>query len=129
LRHEYRIAGQGTPLVIYSKNPESSLKEQHYPTTGISLGVTAVKEENPGQVPLLKLYDSFDPVVARSARGPNAIAANYTATLAVLNSRARKVAGSAADHSCDRTIQDLPPAFISSIRTILTRFRSFLFTA
>ena len=96
LRHEYRIAGQGTPLVIYSKNPESSLKEQHYPTTGISLGVTAVKEESPGQVPLLKLYDSFDPVVAHSARGPNAIAANYTATLAVLNSRARKVAGSAA---------------------------------
>jgi hypothetical protein len=96
LRHEYRIAGQGTPLVIYSKNPESSLKEKHYPTTGISLGVTAVKEESPGQVPLLKLYDSFDPVVARSARGPNAIAANYTATLAVLNSRARKVAGSAA---------------------------------
>jgi len=96
LRHEYRIAGQGTPLVIYGKNPESSLKEKHYPTTGISLGVTAVKEESPGQVPLLKLYDSFDPVVARSARGPNAIAANYTATLAVLNSRARKVAGSAA---------------------------------
>src|SRR5246127_3929905 len=96
LRHEYRIAGQGTPLAIYSKNPESSLKEQHYPTTGISLGVTAVKEESLGQVPLLKLYDFFDPVVARSARGPNAIAANYTATLAVLNSRARKVAGSAA---------------------------------
>jgi pimeloyl-ACP methyl ester carboxylesterase len=96
LRHEYRIAGRGTPLVIYSKNPESSLKERHYPTTGITLGVTAVKEESPGHLPLLKLYDSFDPVVVRSARGPNAIAANYTATLAVLNSRAKKVAGSAA---------------------------------
>jgi hypothetical protein len=48
LRHEYRIAGPGTPLVIYSKNPESSLKEKHYPSTGISLGVTAVKEESQG---------------------------------------------------------------------------------
>jgi pimeloyl-ACP methyl ester carboxylesterase len=96
LRHEYRVTGKGIPLVVHSKNPKNSLKERHYPTTGITLGVTAVKVERPGHVPLLKLYDSFDPVVVRSAGGPNAIAANYTATLAVLNSRARKVAGSAA---------------------------------
>jgi hypothetical protein len=96
LRYEYKIAGKGTPLVVYAKNPESSPKERHYPTTGITLGLTAVREERPGRVPLLKLYDSFDPVVVRSARGPNPIAANYTATLAVLNSHARKVAGSAA---------------------------------
>jgi pimeloyl-ACP methyl ester carboxylesterase len=44
---------------------------------------------------LLKLYDSFDPVVVRSAAGPDPIAANYTATLAVLYSHTRKVAGSA----------------------------------
>jgi pimeloyl-ACP methyl ester carboxylesterase len=95
LRYEYKIVGNGTPLVVHSKNPESSLKEKHYPTTGITLGVTAVKEESPGQVPLLKLYDSFDPFVVRAARGPNPIAANYTATLAVFDSHARKVAGSA----------------------------------
>src|ERR1700741_1725310 len=34
--------------------------------------------------------------VVRSSSGPDPIAANYTATLAVLNSHARKVAGSAA---------------------------------
>jgi hypothetical protein len=95
LRHEYKIAGNGTPLVVHSKNPESSLKEKHYPTTGITLGVTAVREKSPGQVPLLELYDSFDPVVVQAAGGPKAIAANYTATLAVFDSYARKVAGSA----------------------------------
>jgi pimeloyl-ACP methyl ester carboxylesterase len=47
-------------------------------------------------VPLLKLYDSFDPIVVRSSTGPNPIAANYTAPLAVLYSHARRVAGSAA---------------------------------
>ena len=57
----------------------SNPKERHYPTTGITLGLTAVKEERPGRIPLLKLYDSFDPVVVRSARGPNPIAANYFA--------------------------------------------------
>jgi hypothetical protein len=46
-------------------------------------------------VPLLRLYDSCDPIVARASTGPNPIAANYTATLAVLYSHARKVAGSA----------------------------------
>jgi hypothetical protein len=45
---------------------------------------------------VLKLYDSFDPVVVRSATGPDPIAANYTATLAVLYSHGRKVAASAA---------------------------------
>ena len=96
LRHEYRTAGEGTPLVVYCKNPESSLKERHYPTTGITLGVTAVKEENPGEIPLLKLYDSFDPVVVESASEAKAIAANYTSTLAVIDSHAAKVAESSA---------------------------------
>ncbi len=94
-RHEYKIAGKGTPLVVYTKNPEHTPEERHYPTSGITLGITAVKESRPGQVPLLKLYDSFDPVVVRSAAGPDPIAANYTATLAVLYSHTRKVAGSA----------------------------------
>jgi hypothetical protein len=95
LRHEYKIAGKGTPLVVYTKNPEHTPEQRHYPTSGITLGITAVKESRPGQVPLLKLYDSFDPVVVRSAAGPDPIAANYTATLAVLYSHTRKVAGSA----------------------------------
>jgi pimeloyl-ACP methyl ester carboxylesterase len=94
-RHEYKTAGKGTPLVVYAKNPEHTLEERHYPTSGITLGITAVKESRPGQVPLLKLYDSFDPAVVRSAAGPDPIAANYTATLAVLYSHTRKVAGSA----------------------------------
>jgi hypothetical protein len=46
-------------------------------------------------VPLLKLYDVLDPVVVRSARSPDPIAANYTATLAMLLSHGRKVANSA----------------------------------
>jgi pimeloyl-ACP methyl ester carboxylesterase len=96
LHHEYKIEGKGTPLVIYTRNPQSNPQEKHYPSTGIALGVTAVKEERADHVPLLKLYDSFDPLVVRSSYGPDPIAANYTATLAVLNSHARKVAGSAA---------------------------------
>jgi pimeloyl-ACP methyl ester carboxylesterase len=95
LRHDYKIAGKGTPLVIYEKNPESTPQERHYPTSGIVLGITAVEETRRGQIPLLKLYDSFDPIVVRSANGPDPIAANYTATLAVLFSHGRKVAGSA----------------------------------
>jgi pimeloyl-ACP methyl ester carboxylesterase len=94
LRHEYKMAGNGTPLVVYTKNPKQTPKEQHYPTSGITLGITAIKETRPGQVPLLKLYDTFDPFVVRSAAGPDPIAADYTATLAVLYSRAQKVAGS-----------------------------------
>jgi len=94
LRNEYKIAGKGTPLVVYTKNRRSTPREQHYPSSGIVLGITAVKETRPNQVPLLKLYDSFDPMVVRSAAGPDPIAANYTATLAVLYSHARKVAGS-----------------------------------
>jgi pimeloyl-ACP methyl ester carboxylesterase len=94
LRHEYKIAGKGTPLVVYTKNPRQTLEERHYPTSGITLGITAVKEARPGQVPLLKLYDSFDPVVMQSAAGSDPIAANYTATLAVLYSHAGKVARS-----------------------------------
>ena len=96
LRHEYKITGKGAPLVVYAKNPESTPQEKHYPSTGITLGLTAVKEERPGRVPLLKLYDAFDPTVVRSSSGPDSIAANYTATLAVLASHARPVAGGAA---------------------------------
>jgi pimeloyl-ACP methyl ester carboxylesterase len=94
LRNEYKIAGKGTPLVVYTKNRRSTPKERHYPSSGIVLGITAVKEARPGQVPLLKLYDAFDPAVARSSTGPDPIAANYTSPLAVLFSHARKVAGS-----------------------------------
>jgi pimeloyl-ACP methyl ester carboxylesterase len=95
LRKEYQIAGKGIPLVVYAPNPENTPEEKHYPTSGIVLGITAVEEKRPGQVSLLRLYDSFDPIVVRSAAGPDPIAANYTATLAVLYSHTRKVAGSA----------------------------------
>src|SRR5258707_15437118 len=94
LRDEYKIAGKGTPLVVHAQNRHSTPEEQHYGSSGIVLGVTAVEEARPGQVPLLKLYDSFDPIVVRSAAGPDPIAANYTATLAVLYSHAREVVGS-----------------------------------
>jgi pimeloyl-ACP methyl ester carboxylesterase len=97
LRHEWKMAGEGTPLVVYTKNPEQTLKDHHYPTSGITLGITAVKEARPGQVPLLKLYDSFDPFVVESAAGPDPIAANYTATLAVLYSHAGNVARSSVE--------------------------------
>jgi pimeloyl-ACP methyl ester carboxylesterase len=96
LLHEYKINGKGTPLVVYSRNPGISPKEKHYPYSGIVLGLTAVKEDRPRQLPILKLYDALDPIVARSAYGSHPIAANYTATLAVLFSHARKVASSAA---------------------------------
>ncbi|MBV8277864.1 MAG: alpha/beta hydrolase [Verrucomicrobia bacterium] len=95
LRNEYKVAGKGTPLVIYRKNPESTPQEKHYPSSGIVLGLTAVKETPPGGPPVLKLYDAFDPAVARSDASPDPIAADYTATLAVLYSHSRKVAGSA----------------------------------
>ena len=96
LRHEYKIIGKGTPLVVYSRNPDITPKEKHYPSDGMVFGLTAVKEDHPGQVPLLKLYDALDPIVVRSSYGSHPIAANYTATLAVLFSHARKVATSAA---------------------------------
>ena len=96
LHHEFKINGLGTPFVVYSRNPESTPKEKHYPMTGIVLGLTAVKEDRPGQLPLLKLYDSFDTSVVQTIYGKNPIAANYTATLAVFYSYAHKVAGSAA---------------------------------
>ena len=89
LRHEYKIAGKGTSLVVYSRNPGVTQKEKHYPTSGIVLGLTAVKEWRPGQMPILKLYDAFDPTVVKSSHDPHPIAANYTATLAVLYSHAR----------------------------------------
>ena len=96
LRHEYKTAGKGTPLVVFSKNPQITPKDKHYPAIGIVLGLTAVKVNRPGQVPQLTMYDAFDPAVIRSAHGPHPIAANYTAVMAVLCSRARKLAGSAA---------------------------------
>jgi len=94
LHHEYKVAGRGTPLVVYTKNPRSTEKEKHYPTTGITLGITAVKERRPGQVPALRIYDTYDPVVVRSSRSSHPIAANYTAVLAVLHAHAHKVASS-----------------------------------
>src|ERR1700752_1912784 len=97
LRHEWKMAGKGTPLVVYTKTPEQTPKDHHYPTSGITLGITAVKETRPGQVPLLKLYDSFDPFVVESAAGPDPIAANYTATLAIFYSHAGNVARSSVE--------------------------------
>jgi hypothetical protein len=96
LRSEFKIEGIGTPLVVFARNPKTTPQEMYYPSSGIALGITAVKEERCGKVPLLKLYDSFDPIVARSSIGPHPIAADYTATLATLYSHAKKVAGSAA---------------------------------
>jgi pimeloyl-ACP methyl ester carboxylesterase len=97
LRHEYQVAGKGTPLVVLSQNPEHTPEEKHYPTTGIVLGLTAVREDRPGELPLLKVYDTLDPAVVQTAHGPHPIAADYTATLAVLLSHGRKVAGSSAE--------------------------------
>src|SRR5215471_17404012 len=114
LRHEYKIAGKGTPLVVRTKNPRQTPKERHYPTSGITLGITAVQETRPGQVPLLKLYDSFDPVVVRSATGPDPIAANYSATLAVLYSHARKVSRS----SFESFIRPDDPRFATGVYLI-----------
>jgi pimeloyl-ACP methyl ester carboxylesterase len=114
LRHEWKMAGQGTPLVVYTKNPEQTPKERHYPTSGITLGITAVKEARPGQVPLLKLYDAFDPAVVESAAGPDPIAADYTATLAVLYSHAQKVAGS----SFESFIRPDDPRFATGVYLI-----------
>ncbi len=87
LRHVYKTSGIGTPLVVYS-GIRSRPKEKHYPHSGIVLGLTAVKEDRPEQLPLLKLYDSLDPSVVRSIYGTHPVAANYTATLAVLYSHA-----------------------------------------
>jgi pimeloyl-ACP methyl ester carboxylesterase len=114
LRHEWKMTGEGTPLVVYTKNPEQTPKERHYPTSGITLGITAVKEARPGQVPLLKLYDSFDPAVVESAPGSKPIAADYTATLAVLYSHAGKVAGS----SFESFIRPDDPQFATGIYLI-----------
>jgi len=114
LRHEYKVAGRGTPLVIYDKNPESTPQEEHYPANGIVLGLTAVEESRPGQLPVLKLYDAFDPVIARSGSGADPIAADYTATLAVLYAHAHKVAGS----SFESFIRPDNPRFATGIYLI-----------
>ena len=97
LHHEYKVAGKGTPLVVYGQNPEGTPQEKHYPSAGIVLGLTAVREDRPGQIPVLKLYDAVDPVVVQTARRRDSIAANYTATLAVLFSHGRKLANSSAE--------------------------------
>jgi pimeloyl-ACP methyl ester carboxylesterase len=96
LTHEYEVAGRGTPLVVYSENPELTAQEKHYPGSGIALGLTVERKDRPGRLPLLKVYDSVDPAVIRSAHSPPGIAANYTAPLAVLLSHAGAVAGSSA---------------------------------
>ena len=114
LGHEWKMAGQGTPLVVYTKNPERTPKDHHYPTSGITLGITAVKETRPGQAPLLKLYDPFDPAVVESAAGPHPIAADYTATLAVLYSHAGRVARS----SIESFIRPDDPRFATGIYLI-----------
>ena len=112
LRDEFKIGGKGTPLVVFAKNPRSTPEEMHYPYGGIALAITAVKEERRGKVPLLKLYDSLDPIVVRSSTGPHPIAANYTATLAVLYSHAKEVAGSAAGSFLRPDIRGSPRASI-----------------
>jgi pimeloyl-ACP methyl ester carboxylesterase len=114
LRHEWKMAGRGTPLVVRTKNLRQTPEERHYPTSGITLGITAVKEERPGQVPLLKLYDAFDPAVVGSGAGPNPIAADYTATLAVLYSHAGSVAGS----SFESFIRPDDPRFATGVYLI-----------
>jgi pimeloyl-ACP methyl ester carboxylesterase len=96
LRHEYKQPGKGTPLVVFAKNPGITLEQKHYPQIGVALGITAVKEVRPGQIPILKLYNAFAPMVVQSAGALNQIAANFTAPLAVLDSHARTIAGSAA---------------------------------
>jgi len=114
LRHEYKVTGKGTPLVIYNQNPEITPEEKHYPHSGIVLGLTAVKEDRPGRPSLLRLYDPFDPTVVRSAAGPDPIAADYTATLAVLFSHSRKVAGS----SFEAFIRPDNPTFATGVYLI-----------
>src|SRR5690242_5975226 len=84
------------PLVVYSKNPAATPQQNHYPTPGPVLALTAVKVNRPGRVPVLTVYDPLDPGVVRSAAGPDPIVANYTAPLAVLLSHGRQVANSAA---------------------------------
>jgi hypothetical protein len=99
---------------VYAKNPDSTPLEKHYPSTGITLGLTAVEEERPGQVPLLKLYDAFDPSVVRSSSGPDPIAANYTATLGLdLSQAVQRVSQVAAGLSA----VDSKPASVGRIKT------------
>ena len=114
LRHDYKVAGIGTPLVVHSRNPKLTPKEQHYPSSGITLGITAVKEERPGQMPVLKVYDAFDPAVVRTSYGSHPIAADYTATLATLLAHAKRVANS----SIGSFIRPDDPTFATGIYLI-----------
>jgi pimeloyl-ACP methyl ester carboxylesterase len=114
LRYEYKVTGKGTPLVVFAKNPEKTPQDEHYPSSGVVIGLTAVEESHQAGPPVLKLYDAFDPAIARSAAGPNPIAADYTATLAVLYSHAHKVAGS----SFESFIRPDNPRFATGIYLI-----------
>ena len=48
LRNEYKIIGKGTPLVVYSRNPDITPKEKHYPSVGMVFGLTAVASSAAG---------------------------------------------------------------------------------
>jgi hypothetical protein len=112
LRHEYKVAGKGAPIVVYSKNPIGSPQEKHYPSTGIILGLTAVREERPGALPLLKLYDVLDPdiihllaVRIRSQRITQPLWRCWFRTVEKWPAALRRL-------SFGRITQGLPPAFI-----------------
>lgn len=82
-RHRYRREGIGTPLVLIKRNPHSNDLEKHYPTPDIVMGLTGILDESSRPM-RLKLVDPFDRSIALSKEP---IASDYTATLAVLDSR------------------------------------------
>src|SRR5258708_37459051 len=51
LRHEYKIAGKGTPLVVYDHSPGSRAQGGEGGGGGGGVGITAVEEQRPGQIP------------------------------------------------------------------------------
>jgi hypothetical protein len=51
LRSDYKIAGKGTPLVVYAKNPETMPEEKHYPPSWYCFGITAVERNVEGKCP------------------------------------------------------------------------------
>jgi len=111
LHHEYEVAGKGTPLVVYSENPARTPEEKRYPATGIVLGLTAVREDRPGELPLLKVYDALDPSTVRTAHGAHPIAADYTATLIIRSKRNRCCI---APRRCDRSQHGRNPGVVFS---------------
>ena len=57
LRHEYKINGRGVPLVVFSRNPNVTAKEKHYPTTGLVLGLIYLTQPyDPGKIPTLFIH-------------------------------------------------------------------------